>query len=462
MHRAIHPREEIPGAFVIRHGATRNDQVIMPPGRNARSPKGRIISRSPAGPTERITKRVAQATQLAALGKTHAEIATALGIKESHIVDWQMRHSDLWRAGYDRAMSTVKNLVLAQAGTDTVLSDPASFIAMAAACDRWSKQRGESLFPERDGLTLRQFYETHYRLTCLPDGKPRTVELHRHALRRWSFLTGDPAIPDITTEMLVKFRDCLLKLHGKHLGTGMSANTVRKDLKVIETVLTKAGPPGLRNRDAAGLINRVPWIRPPKFIYRQPRFVDPEQLNAVYHAAVAMELPRIAGFKAPAWWRALIVVAYNTGLRRNSLLSLRMEDVNWVDRYLNVRAEITKTAQAQVLPFNHTVQGHLLSIRTDRSLVFPWPHHERWFHKQFHRLQQAAGIPSKEHFGLHDLRKTAATLLWEMVPAAAQLMLGHTSPQTTRKHYVNRQGILARAVEQMPQPPAFAGKGGAA
>jgi integrase len=178
-----------------------------------------------------------------------------------------------------------------------------------------------------------------------------------------------------------------------------------------------------------------------------------------------MEWPIAPGVKAPAWWRALLVTAYNTGIRRGALFKLRMTDIQWDDCALVVRAATAKTGIGQRIPLNKTVLGHLSAIRTNRELVFPLSFGSRHFDTVFHRLQKAAGIPRDEHFGLHDLRRTAATLMWEESPAAAQLMLGHTTSRTTRQFYVNNRSILARAVARIPQPAAFSAtelNGGAA
>ena len=77
-----------------------------------------------------------------------------------------------------------------------------------------------------------------------------------------------------------------------------------------------------------------------------------------------------------------------------------------------------------LIHLNKTALEHLRKIRTDRELVFPLPVTLFAFHKWFHKLQNLAGIPRDEHFGLHGIRRTTATALWEIAPHAAQLALG--------------------------------------
>ena len=53
-----------------------------------------------------------------------------------------------------------------------------------------------------------------------------------------------------------------------------------------------------------------------------------ELLGLVYTASVAMEEPRFPGVKAPAWWKALLAVAFNTQLRRRTLFEIRWDEVD--------------------------------------------------------------------------------------------------------------------------------------
>jgi hypothetical protein len=44
------------------------------------------------------------------------------------------------------------------------------------------------------------------------------------------------------------------------------------------------------------------------------------------------------------------------------------------------------------------------------------------------------------------LRRTAITKLWEVSPAAGQLLAGHGSPITTKQSYVNHEHVLRGAM----------------
>ena len=108
-------------------------------------------------------------------------------------------------------------------------------------------------------------------------------------------------------------------------------------------------------------------------------------------------------------------------------------------------------------PLNSVTMRQLSAIRVTRDLLFPWNHSREMFDRAFHKLHRLAGIPRKQHFGLHQIRKTLATKLWGEAPQAAQYQMGHESISTTARHYVQGQSIVSTAVNSLQQPEAFMG-----
>jgi len=444
-HRRIDPAEGIDGDWMYFHGS---------------QTRVRHAAGNPDKADYKTQARIAKATAMVATGMSQAEIAKALDVHLATVQMWPSRYPELWQMMLDRAMERMVELVRLQAGTSEILADPNEYLRRAKAAERWATSRGVKLFDANGEMTLEKFYREWYQPTRLGDARPGTLAWHVICLRHWRLLTADPPLSAITATTLANFRDCLSRLAGIDRVTRIKANTVRPYLAFIQGLLDKAGPPGPRNRDAAGILERVPWVKPPQKVYDVPTIVSGQHLSDCYRAAVAMDVPKFEGFRPSAWWRALLVVAFNTGLRRGTLLSMRMEYIDWKRRLLTIPGAGMKTRRAIVLPLNDTAMEHLLAIRTDRELVFPWPSTSRMFYIALHRLQTAAGIAMADWFGLHDIRRTTATTLWEHNPAAAQLTLGHTTFATTQRHYVQAGGIIARALNTMPQPEAFV-KGGA-
>ena len=420
---------------------------------------GPLFARTGRGPSQKVLKGIARATALLADGKTMREIAAGMKVAEQSIREWRKNYAAVWRRAFDNAMAAVAAVVEAQAGTLDVLADPAGFLAKAEAAKKWSDEQGRQFLPVKDG-TLRAFFDSYYRPVRLSEVSHDTIQHYERALRYWAAFTGDPPLEKITAATMAMFRDCLKQLRGHAKSAWVySPATVHGMLVRIQWILDKAGPPGRGNRDAAGILAVVPWIKPPKRFDHvgPPKIVSLELLTQLYDGLVAAELPRLNGFRPSAWWRALIVLAYNTGLRRGSLFGLRMSDVDWQQQRLLVRRGNNKSKKLFAIHLNEPAMRHLSAIRTDRELIFPWPHDPRYFDAVFRRLQTAAGILRADQFGLHNLRKTLATALFEQgSPGAAQLALGHSAATTTERHYVAPSAIVSRALDALPQPAAFA------
>ncbi len=135
-----------------------------------------------------------------------------------------------------------------------------------------------------------------------------------------------------------------------------------------------------------------------------------------------------------------------------------MTDIDWQGKQLVIPAKRMKAGRDHIVPLNETAMKHLRKTRTDREYILPLTVGDlHTFHKWFHKLQDLAGIPRPEHFGLHAIRRTMATHLWENNPEAATLALGHVAAAITRRHYVKGADIVARALDALPQPEAFSG-----
>jgi len=406
-------------------------------------------------PDQRTRDKILQATAMRAMGLTDEEIAGKLDICPSTIGYWQTEHAELWKAHYDQAMQAAVLVVRRQAGTEAVLRDPDRYIRQALLAEKWATGHNEALFADPGEVTLTRFFETYYRPNRLIDASPATLRKFATAMKYWRMFTGDPPLAEVSIETLARFRECLSKLRGRFPETTMAANTIRSHLAHVQAVLDKAGPSGPRNRDAADLLDKVPWVRPPRPEYSAPRTVPMEHLSLAYQAAHAMEVPIVDGLEPAAWWQALLVVAFNTGLRKRALLGLRFDHVDWTGCHLYVPPSLSKTRRGQAIHLNAVTIRHLLRIRGDRELIFPWPTGDTHFHREVHTLLDAAGIPRDQHWGLHNIRRTTATVLWGSSPQAAQLQLGHTTMRTTQEHYVSGDEILRQALDELPQPEAF-------
>lgn len=466
IHRAVAPQEGLTARWIKRWKTRKGwkQRAIggepPPPAKRPKPPRAHIIR--PHRPTPRVAKLMGQAAALVVHGKTIEEAAEALNVRADQVWGWKHVWKDIWQMLVDRTAEGLISSVRAMVGTNEILNDPKGYVSVAGYVDDWATAKGIKLFaPVNGDMTLGRFFEEWYLPQKLFDATENTKSAYRGAVKAWRLVTGDPPVQQITPLMLALFRQVRLKMPGIKPGTLASPNTVRSLLRMIQTLLDKLGPPGHDNRDALGILDKVPWVQPPRAEERIPRTVTLEQISTCYQALATMRIrtPRIEGLKPQAWWQALIAVTWNTGLRRGTLFAMRWTDVDWDRQRLVLPAGRMKSRRPMVVHLNAAALEALRSIHGDRELVFPWFPSRRCFHQRFHEIQNAAGIPREQHFGLHMIRKTLATTLWETNPGAAQFALGHATADVTQKHYVDGRAMVARALEALPQPAAFTRNG---
>jgi integrase len=409
-----------------------------------------------AAELQRVTNFEDDAT-IGAMGFPFMAVGRKLGVPLSTIITWRQDKADIWAKGFEAGMVEQVQSVREQAGTDAIMVDPDRYLKMAENAEKWLADKGETLFHREPGdMTLQGFYDSYYRPNCLNEISKSTLALYDLVLRRWRLVTGDPPLAEITVQILARFRDFLRACRGQAPGSKASLFTVVNYLRYVNTILNKAGPPGYRNRDAADIIPRVPWIKPPKVDLPQPKIADVPAIEAAYNAAGAMVVPQIPGIAAADWWKALLVTVFNTGLRRRTLFSITWAMVDLDNGRIEIPADNMKSRRHHRMMLHPMVVEHLRRIqRAAEQPVFPWPYDRTHFNTVFHRLQYDAGIPLAGHFGLHSIRKTFATNLCMTDAVAAQLALGHAGLRVTLEHYVNDDVIVSRAINALPQPAAF-------
>ena len=188
---------------------------------------------------------------------------------------------------------------------------------------------------------------------------------------------------------------------------------------------------GPRHRGLVQRFSRLPWIP------------TDEQWRAVLQEA------RHASIRD----RAMLALAYDAGLRREELCSLRSDDVDPAHRRLRVRPETTKTRRARVVPYS-AISGALLqaylqrrrSLSSARGPLFLSESHRNraqpitaWtWSKVVRTLALRAEVPG---FSTHTLRHLCLTDLaragWEIHAIAD--FAGHRNTNTTLQ-YIHLSG----------------------
>jgi integrase len=186
----------------------------------------------------------------------------------------------------------------------------------------------------------------------------------------------------------------------------------------------------------------VKMFRPDNTLIRM--LTDEQEANLIKHSGTlhTTNMP---------WLREIILVALRTGLRRNDILTLRWEQINFEARSIAV---IQKGKRKLSVPMSLDLlqMFRWLHINDESEYIFPnrqtgkpYGH----FDKTWKRLKAAAGIPA--NFRFHDLRHHVATKLARNTrnPLIVQQILGHSELRTTQKYMHAWNSDLTDAVDSL-------------
>ena len=170
--------------------------------------------------------------------------------------------------------------------------------------------------------------------------------------------------------------------------------------------------------------------------------------------------------------RAMIVFAYDTALRREELMGLRVDDIDWARALVKVRAETSKSGRSRVIPFSGFTEGVLKHyIATDRRVLVDAygaepdgpvflsestmnpgrPLAVGAFNDVIEAVRERVGLPQLRP---HTLRHQRLTTLKRAGVALDDIALfaGHKDPKTTRLYIHIAPTELGREVRLKAKP----------
>lgn len=303
--------------------------------------------------------------------------------------------------------------------------------------------------------TLSQFFHQHaWPEICVPRGdSAKTRKEYLKSLDYWIEYTGDPSMVAIDDRTCTRF---VRMLQGTiYRGKPLSPNTLAKHCDAIQRLLNWAGRRGPWNRKGADLITHAPYIEHPGRPGKAPGpAFTLEELWYWFEAieGAALTIQRISQFDPVAWWRAYVLVGYNTGLRPQTLFGMR-----WEMLYGNLLAAphtIVKGKNDRQYWVNDFAMAALEPLRRPRGLIFgweDWPSGRSTFYRHYERTQKGAGIRQLPPYGL---RRAFSTQASKINPLAMQIQMGHVGLglQMAAEHYIDHAELLGDALGKLPQP----------
>jgi len=208
---------------------------------------------------------------------------------------------------------------------------------------------------------------------------------------------------------------------GHRLKGGTKPSTINTELNTIKAMLNKAVAWGHLAKNPAHGIKRLKEAR------RKVRFLSPEEIRGLLEASGAR-------------MRLIIAAMLYTGLRRNELIHLAWEDMDFDKKILSVQAKEgwhPKDYEVRRIPLNDRILGLLKAHGeggSGGSYVFPsrqgGPLLGNTLSRDFRKLARSCGIKG---VSIHTLRHTFASYLvmGGVDLYTVQKLLGHSSIKTT-------------------------------
>ncbi len=217
----------------------------------------------------------------------------------------------------------------------------------------------------------------------------------------------------------------------KEIARGCSPYTVRGQLVVICCVLSHAV-----SRGVLDAYRRPQMPRCPRKIVRA---TSPEEIHRL--VTFCLELPgtlKQSRIPRALYWSAFVAVSYETAMRTSDVLQLRMADAGlWYVTQI-------KTGR----PVSVSVGPHTLDLVRQLAAISPtlfdrgWS--REWYCRGIRRIAASVGIAICPQ----QLRQSAASEAERLKPGSAWVLLGHGSPSTTQRWYID----TAHAYADLPRP----------
>lgn len=184
----------------------------------------------------------------------------------------------------------------------------------------------------------------------------------------------------------------------------------------------------------------------------EPHVVSEQQIERFSQAAALAKTPNVPGCTPAQFWRAALLLAIVTGLRRSSLLRIQRpsDEVLLEKQELLLPSSLHKTKNYMRIPLGSMeVVELLVQLPTvEGEPILPWKNNRTGeplslghFSNTMARIQKEAGISDEDRIVTKHLRSTAGTIICEEFnDDTARKRLGHSATSKTFvKHYKSKR-----------------------
>lgn len=266
-----------------------------------------------------------------------------------------------------------------------------------------------------------------------------SYKIHERTLRFFKTSCHPRNLKAIDFQMLEKFRTSRIE-------AGTKPATVNKELRTLQGILQKA-------------VNRK-YLHHNVFQNNRKALYVPEPENDI-NTLTPEEYKKVLATCPDLRWIGIVTVAYYAGLRQREIISLEWSDVDYDSGLLHVKNSehhVTKSRKVRLVPMAAEVITALKELEINRfksKFVFTSKRLKGRKMKcnlgrDFEKIVIQAGLVDEAGdalYTMHDMRRTFVTdmLTTGTDIKSVQLMVGHSSSQTTLKHYAAAQAKVMKA-----------------
>lgn len=277
--------------------------------------------------------------------------------------------------------------------------------------------------------SLRRWIFDRYLPQNLRSRSPETPRQYGFAVNDFAELLGrEPTLADLTDENLAAMIVHLLRRPVGEITANERAGRIKTFWNWAAKKRKLTGVEEFPTFGRVAVPDKVPKA------WREDELV--KLFNACRHARGS-----IGGIPAWRWWITLHGWLWCTAERIGATLALRLDHLRIDDRVAVVPAELRKGKRR---PAVYVLWPDLVEMLREilppkvarREQVWPFPFHRTTFYNRYTRLLERAGLPTDRRSKPHAMRVSHAT--WtDLAGGDATRALGHRSPETTRKSYID-------------------------
>ncbi|MGO9452243.1 MAG: tyrosine-type recombinase/integrase [Candidatus Binataceae bacterium] len=248
--------------------------------------------------------------------------------------------------------------------------------------------------------------------------------------RRWSGIVDNHLKPAFPGALRAISKGQVEAYLSKRREAGASPGTCNRETTVLKRMLRHA----VEWEYLA--VNPLAGLKPLREPAGRTRFANVEEIDRLL----------VACSQAPLL-KAFVVLALNTGMRRNEVLTLTRRSINWNNRFVTLT--VTKNGETRIVFLNDRAYDALKTLPlplADDAPLFPFTANE--VSKAFARAVKRASLADLR---LHDLRHTFAShqAMNGVQGRGLQMLMGHKDPRMTVRYSHLSDDYLRAAVNRV-------------